>query len=60
MTDEQSARVAKALTDPKRLAIMERIAADEEIGCQSLLKSCLISQATVSHHIRSWRRRGWW
>jgi ArsR family transcriptional regulator len=58
MTDDQFARAAKALADPKRLSIMERIAAQEEVGCQSLLKGCPISQATVSHHVRELAEAG--
>ena len=37
---------------------MERIAAEPEVGCQSLLKGCPISQATVSHHVKELAEAG--
>jgi ArsR family transcriptional regulator, arsenate/arsenite/antimonite-responsive transcriptional repressor len=52
------ARIAKALADPQRLALMERIAAQPEVGCQALLKACPVSQATVSHHVRELAEAG--
>jgi ArsR family transcriptional regulator len=52
MDEVRFARIAKALADPQRLALMVRIAAESEVGCQALLKDCTVSQATVSHHVR--------
>ena len=58
MDDVRFAKVARALADPQRLALMGRIAAEAEVGCQSLRKTCPISQATVSHHIRELAEAG--
>ena len=46
------ARMARALAEPQRMALMERIAAEAEVGCRALLEGCPVSQATVSHHVR--------
>jgi ArsR family transcriptional regulator len=51
MDEVRFARIAKALADPQRLSLMQRIAAVPELGCQALLKDCPVSQATVSHHV---------
>jgi ArsR family transcriptional regulator len=58
MDGVQFARIAKALADPRRLALMERIAAEPEVGCRLLMIGCPISQATVSHHIRELAEAG--
>ena len=52
MDEVRFARIAKALADPQRLALMVRIAADVRGGMPDLVKDCTVSQATVSHHIR--------
>ena len=48
--DDRFARVCKALSDPRRLALLERIAAGPEVGCRALMQACPVTQATVSHH----------
>lgn len=51
-------RIAKALSDPNRLEILERVAAEGDITCADLLGSFSISQATMSHHLRELREVG--
>ena len=58
MDEARFLRIAKALADPRRLALMERIAAQSEVGCQTLLKDCPVSQATVSHHVHELTEAG--
>jgi ArsR family transcriptional regulator len=45
-------RIAKALADGRRLAILERIAARGDAACQHLCDEFPISQPTMSHHLR--------
>jgi ArsR family transcriptional regulator len=53
MSAEQFQRVAKALADPRRFGIFERIAAaGPELACQRLCDCFPVSQATVSHHLK--------
>jgi ArsR family transcriptional regulator len=49
---EDFLRLAKALADARRLAILERIAACGDAACQSLCDEFPISQPTMSHHLR--------
>ena len=54
MTPESFVRIAKALSDPRRFEILERIGAEEggEVGCQRLCDQFPVSQATISHHLK--------
>ena len=52
LVDGQLLRIAKALADPQRFAILERIAAEPEIGCKTLVDEFPIKQATISHHLK--------
>jgi ArsR family transcriptional regulator len=45
-------RIAKALADARRLAILERIAASGDAACQHLCEQFPVSQPTMSHHLR--------
>jgi ArsR family transcriptional regulator len=45
-------RIAKALSDPQRLEILEMAARAGEIPCTVLCGRCAVSQATVSHHLK--------
>lgn len=54
MTAKEFQRVAKALSDPRRFEILERIAAaGSELACQRLCDCFPVSQATVSHHLKA-------
>ena len=53
MAPETFVRVAKALADPRRFEILERIGAEGgEVGCQRLCDQFPVSQATISHHLK--------
>lgn len=53
MEPDQFHRISKALADPTRLEILERIAAEAgEVACASLTHECAVTQATISHHLK--------
>lgn len=52
MTAEQFHRVSKALADPQRFALLERLSAAREVACQELVEAFPVTQATISHHMK--------
>jgi len=44
--------VAKALADPQRFAILQRIARQDDCPCMAIVDECSITQATISHHLK--------
>ena len=48
----QFERIAKALADPRRFAMLEAISEARECPNQGLCNDFPVSKATVSHHIR--------
>ena len=52
LTTKDFLRIAKALADARRLAILERIAARGDAACQHLCDEFPVSQPTMSHHLR--------
>jgi ArsR family transcriptional regulator, arsenate/arsenite/antimonite-responsive transcriptional repressor len=48
----QFERIAKALADPRRFALLEAIASDEECPYQQLCRDFPVSKATISHHLK--------
>ncbi|MFT3788192.1 MAG: helix-turn-helix domain-containing protein [Tepidisphaeraceae bacterium] len=52
MDDRQFTRIAKALADPRRFALLQRIAADREVACQAIVGESKVTQATISHHVK--------
>ena len=45
-------RIAKALSDPRRCEILERIAPTQEMCCMHLARRLPVTQATISHHLK--------
>lgn len=45
-------RIARALADPQRFAILEMLSSADEVACQSLVKRFDVTQATISHHLK--------
>lgn len=59
MDPRQFQAVAKALADPQRFAMLERIArSDGEVACMALVQELPITQATISHHIKELANAG--
>jgi ArsR family transcriptional regulator len=52
MDDSQFHRIAKALADPTRFGLLERIGSQKEMPCATLASECGITQATISHHLK--------
>ena len=53
MDDGQFYRISKALSDPTRMAILQKIAScAEEMPCSTLASECTVSQPTISHHLK--------
>lgn len=55
----QQSRILKALADPRRFELLERIAkAGCPLGCSEALASLPISAATLSHHVKELETAG--
>jgi ArsR family transcriptional regulator len=52
MDSEQFNRVSRALADPRRMEILERIANSNEVACGALASESDVSQPTISHHLK--------
>jgi ArsR family transcriptional regulator len=52
LTSEQFHRISKALADPRRFEILQRIAECKEMACNELKPELPITPATLSHHIK--------
>jgi ArsR family transcriptional regulator len=53
MEAKQFYRVAKALSDPRRFEVFEKIARGNEINCGSVAECFPVSTATISHHLKT-------
>ncbi len=58
LTNERFELIAKALADPRRMALLETIATEEECPCQRLRQEFPVSKGTISHHIKELVRAG--
>ncbi len=58
MNNEQFHRISKALADPRRLEILERIAVTDEVACADLVSEFPVTQATMSHHLKELANAG--
>jgi ArsR family transcriptional regulator, arsenate/arsenite/antimonite-responsive transcriptional repressor len=58
LTGKQFELVAKALADPRRMALLEVISGEQECPCQRLRQEFPVSKATISHHIKELVRAG--
>ena len=57
MEESQFHRISRALADPTRMEILQRIASSQEVGCASLC-DLNVSQPTVSHHLKELQTAG--
>jgi ArsR family transcriptional regulator len=53
MDDKTLARVLKALADPHRFQMLERIARSPECTCTDVGAAFELSQPTISHHLKT-------
>lgn len=60
MDDRHFQKVAKALADPRRFEIFQKIATTpaEEMCCGAVCDAFPVSQATVSHHLKELTEAG--
>ena len=58
LTARQFHAVAKALSDPRRMALLESIGSQPEYSCQKLCSESGVTKGTVSHHVRELARAG--
>jgi ArsR family transcriptional regulator len=58
LTARQFQAVAKALADPRRMALLESIGGERECSCQKLCSVAGVTKGTVSHHVRELLRAG--
>jgi ArsR family transcriptional regulator, arsenate/arsenite/antimonite-responsive transcriptional repressor len=58
LTDKQFELIAKALADPRRMAVLQVIAGERECACAKLREEFPVSKATISHHVKELVRAG--
>ena len=52
LSDKEFRAISKALADPRRYEILQKIAATNECTCVELRQEFPISPATLSHHLK--------
>jgi ArsR family transcriptional regulator len=52
LSQKQFELVAKALADPRRMALLEAIGSEREFACSRLCQLFPVSKGTVSHHMK--------
>ena len=50
--------IARAISDPRRFAILKKIANCTEVSCSSLRECQPITAATMSHHLKELEQAG--
>lgn len=58
MDSGQFNRISRALADPRRMEILQRIASEAEVGCADLAGESQVSQPTISHHLKELSNAG--
>jgi len=58
LTTRQFELVAKALSDPRRMALLEAIGSASEYPCHRLCEEFPVSKGTISHHTKELLRAG--
>lgn len=51
-------RITKALADPRRYELLQRIASRPEVACNNIRCEFPISAATLSHHVKKLFKAG--
>ncbi len=58
LSSRQFELIAKALADPRRMALLEAIASKPECPCRLLRERFPVSKGTISHHVKELVRAG--
>lgn len=58
LTTRQFELVAKALSDPRRVSLLEAIGSSREFPCSRLCHMFPVSKGTISHHMKELLRAG--
>lgn len=58
MEKRQFTKIAKALADPRRFAMLQQIAEQDETSCASLRECQSVTAATLSHHLKELETAG--
>ncbi|MBB5345892.1 winged helix-turn-helix domain-containing protein [Tunturibacter empetritectus] len=58
LSEDQFQAIARALSDPRRFAILQQVGACEGMECSALREHESISPATVSHHMKELSEAG--
>jgi ArsR family transcriptional regulator len=58
LTQSRTDAIARAISDPRRFAILKKIANCCQVSCTSLRECQPISPATMSHHLKELEQAG--
>ena len=58
MDAKQFQRISKALADPRRFQLLQKIAECDEVACNDVKSEMPISAATLSHHLKELTNAG--
>ena len=58
LSAKQFALIAKALADPRRMALLESISSQREYSCRQLCVEFPVTKGTISHHLKELVRAG--
>jgi ArsR family transcriptional regulator, arsenate/arsenite/antimonite-responsive transcriptional repressor len=58
LSDAEFQAIARALSDPRRFAILQQVGASDGMECSALQEHESISPATVSHHMKELSEAG--
>ena len=58
LSEAQFTLIAKALADPRRMALLETISGGRECPCSRLGSIFSVSKATISHHMKELENAG--
>jgi ArsR family transcriptional regulator len=53
MDTKSLVKIAKALSDPNRLRILQEISQAPKVGCSELFDVAPVSQPSMSHHVKA-------
>ncbi len=53
MDTKSLVKIAKALSDPNRLRILQEISQSPQVGCSELFDVAPVSQPSMSHHVKA-------